>query len=111
MEVAAMRSASVLSFSFYFNGKENSMTKFAILGAAVVSSLALAEPAIAQHSVANPSYIVETGVCPGHEAGNPYTEREDYIAWSAWRAKGGWDDHNDLNCLRVSHFRQRQAGF
>jgi hypothetical protein len=66
MEVAAMRSASVLSFSFYFNGKENSMTKFAILGAAVVF-FALAGPAIAQHSVANPSYIVETGVCPGHE--------------------------------------------
>ena len=74
MEVAAMRSASVLSFSFYFNGKENSMTKFAILGAAVVF-FALARPAIAQHSVANPSYIVETGVCPGHEPEIPIPSR------------------------------------
>ena len=38
------------------------------------------------------------GVCPGHEAGNPYDPNTDYMAWSAWRSRGGWDDHNDLNC-------------
>ena len=105
-----MRSASVLSFSFYFNGKENSMTKFAILGAAVVF-FALAGPAIAQHSVANPSYIVETGVCPGHEPEIPIPSRRITSPGAPGPPRGGWDDHNDLNCLRDSHFCQHQAGF
>jgi hypothetical protein len=87
------------------------MTKFAFLSAAVVFSSALAGPAIAQHSIAHPSYIAETGVCPGHEPGNPYTKEEDYMAWSGWRARGGWDDHNDLNCQRDSHLRHHQAWF
>src|SRR6202035_5233727 len=104
-------SASVLGFSFYFNGKENSMTKFAILGAAVVFSFALAGPAAAQHMVAHPDSYAQTGACPGHEAGNPYTKEEDYIAWSGWRSRGGWDDHNDLNCLRPSRLRYPAAGF
>src|SRR5258708_4846185 len=116
MEVAAMRSASVLGFSFYFNGKENSMTKFAIhqfaiLGAAVLFSSALAGSAVAQHMVAHPDSYAQTGACPGHEAGNPYTKEEDYIAWSAWRVRGGWDDRNDWYCLRGRYLRHHQTGF
>jgi len=87
------------------------MTKFAILGAAVVFSSALAGPAVAQRMVAHPDSYAQTGACPGHEAGNPYTKEEDYIAWSAWRARGGWDDRNDWYCLRDSHLRHHQAGF
>jgi hypothetical protein len=84
------------------------MTKFAFLSAAVVFSSALAGPAIAQHSIAHPSYlryIAATGACPGREAGNPYDKQTDYWGWSAWRARGGWDDHNDLNCLRGNRLR------
>jgi hypothetical protein len=91
---------------------EERMTKLALLGAAAVLTSVLAGPAMAQHAVAHPgSYIEETGTCPGREAGNPYTPQEDYMAWSGWRARGGWDDRNDLNCLRGSRWRHHAAGF
>jgi hypothetical protein len=86
------------------------MTKFTLIGAAVVLS-ALTAPAIAQHTVSHPgTSTAQSGICPGHEPGNPYTKEEDYLAWSGWRARGGWDDHNDLNCLRGSHLRTPYAG-
>ena len=77
------------------------MSRLALLGAAVVASYAtLAVPAVAQHRAAAPAVNVATegDWCPGREPGNPYTKEEDYIAWSAWRTRGGWDDHNDVHC-------------
>jgi hypothetical protein len=83
------------------------MTKLTLLGAAVVVvSATLAGPAVAQYRVAHPvnSYAYAQGDwCPNREPGNPYTKEEDYIAWSAWRARGGWDDRNDFNCLSRMH--------
>lgn len=84
------------------------MTKLALLGAAVVVGYAtLAGPALAQHRVAAPAVnaATEGDWCPGREPGNPYTKEEDYQAWSAWRARGSWDDRNDFNCYpgRASH--------
>jgi hypothetical protein len=88
------------------------MTKFTLIGAAVVVlSSALTGPAIAQHTVSHPGSYVQSGVCPGHEAGNPYTREEDYLAWSGWRARGGWDDHNDLNCVQPNRWRRPYARF
>jgi hypothetical protein len=90
---------------------EVSMTKLALLGAAAVLSSVLAGPALAQHVAANPDNIIQNGFCPGHEPGNPYTRSEDYMEWSAWRARGGWDDRNDLNCLRGGYPRHHAAGY
>ena len=87
-----------LNFSFY--EKENPMTKFIFLGVAAVLFAALAGPATAQHIVAQPAYDVQSGTCLNREPGNPYSKDEDYMAWSAWRARGGWDDHNDWRCLQ-----------
>jgi hypothetical protein len=76
------------------------MTKLTLLGAAVVIVYsALAGPAIAQHRVSHPLYA-QGDWCPNREPGNPYTKEEDYIAWSSWRARGGWDDRYDFDCLR-----------
>ena len=33
--------------------------------------------------------------CQNREPGNPYSEQNDYMAWSAWRDAGGWDSRND----------------
>ena len=33
--------------------------------------------------------------CQNREPGNPYSMQDDYLAWSAWRNRGGWDSHND----------------
>jgi hypothetical protein len=87
------------------------MTKLKLLGAAVVLSSALTGPAMAQHTVSHPDSYAQSGYCPGHEAGNPYTKEEDYIAWSGWRARGGWDDRNDGNCVHNSHLRHPYARF
>jgi hypothetical protein len=87
------------------------MSKLTLLGAAAILSSVLAGPAMAQHVVVHPDSYAQSGACPGHEAGNPYTKEEDYMAWAAWRARGGWDDRNDWNCLRERHLRHHRAGF
>jgi hypothetical protein len=100
-----------LIFNFSFCEKENPMTKFTLLGAAVVLSSALAGPAMAQHIVAHPAYYAQSDSCLNREPGNPYSKDEDYLAWSAWRARGGWDDHNDWRCMQSSRLRHHEAGF
>ena len=83
------------------------MTKLSLLGvAAVAAFVALTAPTFAQsRATTHAATLNEPGVCPGHEAGNPYDRNTDYWAWSAWRVRGGWDDHNDLNCMpsRMNH--------
>jgi len=82
------------------------MTKLAILGAAVVAGYGLlAGPALAQHRTAHINAYAQTERCT-HDAGNPFSKEEDYMGWSAWRARGGWDDRLDPNCVsaRVSRY-------
>jgi hypothetical protein len=94
------------------NLMEERMTTLGFLSAAAVLSCAMAAPAMAQHVVAHPShYLAQSGACAYHEPGNPNSKEEDYIAWSGWRARGGWDDRNDGNCVRDSRLRHHQAGF
>jgi hypothetical protein len=42
--------------------------------------------------------------CATREAGNPYSRYCDYIAWSGWRRRGGWDASLDNACLTNPHF-------
>jgi hypothetical protein len=89
------------------------MTKLTLLGAAVILvASTLTVPATAQHRAVAHSvgHYAQEPWCPNREPGNPYTKEEDYIAWSGWRARGGWDDRNDFNCgpLRL---RYHAAGF
>ena len=88
------------------------MTKLTVLGAAIIlATSTLAAPATAQHRA--PQYVnpqTEGAWCPNREPGNPYTKEEDYEAWSAWRARGGWDDRNDFNC-GPGHLRQSGVGY
>ncbi|MGO8911371.1 MAG: hypothetical protein ACLQDM_18905 [Bradyrhizobium sp.] len=77
------------------------MKRLILLATAVVLSSALAAPAMAQHRVFHPETYAQNGYCAHHEPGNPYTKEEDYMAWSGWRARGGWDDRNDWKCTPV----------
>ncbi len=77
------------------------MTKLVLLSTAVVLSSALLAPAMAQHRVFHPETYAQNSYCAHHEPGNPYTKEEDYMAWSGWRARGGWDDRNDYKCTPV----------
>jgi len=87
------------------------MTKFKLIGAAVVLSSALAGPAMAQHMTSNPNYLARSNYCQNREPGNPYTQQSDYMAWSAWRARGGWDSSGDDACWRGSHMHHHTVGF
>jgi len=90
------------------------MTKFILFGAAVVLTSALAGPAMAQHGIAHPdSYaqLAQSESCLTREPGNPYSKTEDYMAWSAWRDRGGWDDRNDWRCAQNSRLHHHEAGF
>jgi hypothetical protein len=83
------------------------MTKLSLFGVAVVAACtAFAVPAFAQHR-ANPSLnaYAQTGSCAGYEPGNPYNRDTDFLSWSAWRVRGGWDDRNDYKCTptHISH--------
>jgi len=82
------------------------MIKLSLIGiAAVVATAAFAAPAFAQHRAAHVANAYaqtangQVGVCGYQEPGNPWSQSEDYMAWSAWRARGGWDDRVDTDCL------------
>jgi hypothetical protein len=76
------------------------MTKLSLLGvAAVAAYAALTVPTFAQNRSARVvNSYAQADVCAGHEAGNPYNKETDYMGWSAWRTRGGWDDRNDYKC-------------
>lgn len=81
------------------------MTKFKLIGAAVLLCSTLAAPALAQHN-----YLARSN-CQYREPGNPYTPQSDYMAWSAWRARGGWDSRRDDACWRGRHLHHHTIGF
>ena len=76
------------------------MTKLSLLGVAAVAAFAaFSAPAIAQHRMTHQvNAATEGDWCANREAGNPYNKETDFLAWSAWRVRGGWDDHNDFKC-------------
>ena len=79
------------------------MTKLQLLGVAVVAATtAFAAPAFAQHRAAHFANAYASADRCTHDAGNPYSKEEDYIGWSSWRSRGGWDDRLDPNCAHMS---------
>jgi hypothetical protein len=86
--------------------RRTAMTKLSLIGvAAVAAYAALTVPTFAQHRTSAYEAYAQAGACPGHEAGNPYNKETDYLGWSAWRDRGGWDASNDFTCAptRMSH--------
>jgi hypothetical protein len=81
------------------------MTKLSLLGvAAVAACTAFAAPAFAQHKASQAlNAYAQTGSCAGYEAGNPYNKETDYMGWSAWRVRGGWDDRANCTPSHVTH--------
>lgn len=75
------------------------MTKFRLIGAAAVLFSVLAGPAMARHVISSPGHPAQSIFCATREAGNPYSKYCDYIAWSGWRRRGGWDSQLDDACL------------
>ena len=76
------------------------MTKFRLMGATAVVFSVLAGPAMARHVSSSPGHPAQSLFCATREAGNPHSKYCDYIAWSGWRRRGGWDSQLDNACLR-----------
>jgi hypothetical protein len=86
-----------------------SISAVTILGALALVSL-LAGPAIAQYDVHAVRYV--HGHCGHHQLGNPYTAESDYVAWSAWRARGSWAEPSwyDPACRHIARSFRRTPG-
>ncbi len=48
--------------------------------------------------------------CATREPGNPHSKYCDYMAWSGWRRRGGWDSSLDNACLMNPHFVPAECG-
>jgi hypothetical protein len=70
---------------------------FKILGTAVAFALA-ADPTSAGQVYGQSIF------CATRQAGNPYSKYCDYVAWSGWRRRGGWDSSLDNACLSNPHY-------
>jgi hypothetical protein len=65
--------------------------------AAVLFSV-LAGPALARQAISSPSRSAQSIFCATREPGNPHSKYCDYIEWSKWRQRGGWDSTLDNAC-------------
>jgi hypothetical protein len=70
-----------------------------ILGAAIMALALTAAPAVARHLTYSQG-PTQSIFCATRQAGNPYSKYCDYMAWSGWRRRGGWDSSLDNACLR-----------
>jgi len=86
------------------------MTKFALIGAAAVFFSVAASPAMARH-LSGPGYPAQSLFCATREAGNPHSKYCDYIEWSKWRQRGGWDSSLDNACLQNPAFIPGECSF
>ncbi len=72
--------------------------KLQIIGAAMALTLA-AGPAMARHVYAHPGHPAISTYCATIQPGNPFSLAYDYVAWSKWRQRGGWDSRGDDACF------------
>jgi hypothetical protein len=59
-------------------------------------------------AVARPMAPISYGqsiYCATREAGNPFSKYCDYMAWSGWRRRGGWDASLDNACLMNPRYK------
>ena len=89
------------------------MTRFGRSGtAAVLFSVIAATPAMARHHIVpGPGEPAESIFCATREPGNPHSKYCDYIEWSKWRSRGGWDSSLDDACFRNPAFIPGECGF
>jgi hypothetical protein len=64
-------------------------------------------------AMARPAAPVSYGqsiYCATREAGNPHSKYCDYLAWSWWRRRGGWDSTLDNACLANPAYVPAECG-
>jgi hypothetical protein len=86
---------------------EECMRKFRLIGFAAVLFSVLVAPVMARHL----SHSGQSIFCATREAGNPHSKYCDYLAWSGWRRRGGWDSRLDNACLRDPGYIPGECSF
>jgi len=75
------------------------MKRFRFIGVAAALFSVTAGPAMARrHVTSSPVHPAQSVYCATREVGNPHSKYCDYIAWSKWRQRGGWDSTLDNAC-------------
>ena len=87
------------------------MTKFKRIGMAAVLLSVLASPVMARHAASSARRPAESIFCATREPGNPHSKYCDYIEWSKWRQRGGWDATLDNACYHNPAFVPEECGF
>ena len=68
--------------------------------AAAVLAMAL-QPSTARQPLPEPQPLPSISTyCATIEPGNPFSKVYDYQAWSAWRARGAWDNRGSDACAK-----------
>jgi hypothetical protein len=70
---------------------------------AMTAGTAMAQPR-------GPASYGQSLYCATREAGNPHSKYCDYIAWSGWRRRGGWDASLDNACLMNPQYVPAECG-
>ena len=70
----------------------------------LLATMAVAMTAGAAMARPGPASYGQSIYCASREAGNPFSKYCDYIAWSGWRRRGGWDASLDNACLMNPRF-------
>ena len=81
---------------------------FKLIGAAALAISVLSVPAFARPVGARPAG--ESIYCATREPGNPHSRLCDYIMWSKWRERGGWDPTLDTACFHNPAFVPGECG-
>ena len=87
------------------------MTKFRLIGVATVLFSMLASPALARTMISGPGRPGQSIFCATREPGNPHSKYCDYIEWSKWRQRGGWDSTLDNACFHNPGFEPGECSF
>jgi len=87
------------------------MTRSGLLGTVVVLSAALTVPALAhdakKHATIKHAAIKhmaanrQNAACDPRDPGNPFSQKYDFQAWSAWRRRGSWDARAEWTCQPI----------
>lgn len=85
------------------------MTKFRLIGLVAVLFSMLASPVLAR--ISGPSRPVQSVFCATRDPGNPHSKYCDYIEWSKWRQRGGWDSSLDNACFHNPGFVPGECSF
>jgi hypothetical protein len=84
------------------------MTRFWLLGAIAIL---LTAPTMARQLASSPARQGQSVFCATRDAGNPHSRYCDYIAWSKWRERGGWDSSLDNACIHNPGFVPGECSF